>query len=71
MDAIIILVITIVIFFRVDKAESQLPANMQNTGSIAELKQSNQSRTAKLNEAFYEDPNAFTEISSLLIVPKR
>lgn len=28
-------------------------------------------RTAKLNEAFYEDPNAFTEISSVLGFPVR
>lgn len=65
MDAVLILILVLITYLQVDK--KQLPSSVKDTGVIAELEDTNTNRVAKLNESFYEDTEAFTEISSLLL----
>lgn len=65
MDAVLILILVLITYLQVDK--QQLPNSVKDTGVIAELEDTGTNRVAKLNESFYEDMEAFTEISSLLL----
>ena len=65
MDAVLILILVLITYLQVDK--KQLQSSVKDTGVIAELEDTNTNRVAKLNESFYEDTEAFTEISSILL----
>lgn len=47
------------------------PETETSTGpAVSNFTPEDTTRTTKLNDSFYEDPNAFTEISSALGFPK-
>lgn len=66
MDAVVILIIALVMFLRLDHIEEKSTASCDDIKHVAELNADDEKRVAKLNESFYEDPNAFTEISTAL-----
>lgn len=71
MDALIFMCIAIVMTIKV-LHESDDEVSTANTDGCAELNQEAQKeRVAKLNESFYEDTNAFSEIINALGFPKK
>lgn len=66
MDAVIFGIIAIVLtILSMYKGDTESPA-----GATTSVKPEDTTRTTKLNDSYYEDDNAFTEISSALGFPK-
>lgn len=66
MDAVIFILLAVFIAYKSLESEA---VKQKEEASVTEIE--DVTREAKLNDMFYEDPNAFTEISSILGFPKR
>ena len=66
MDAVIFGIVAVVLTFKILYGPEQEEASSNSNNFIPE----DTTRTTKLNDSFYEDPNAFTEISSALGFPR-
>lgn len=67
MDLVIFSIIAIVLTFTTMKAETD--SSIKSSKTVTAVVEDT-TRTTKLNDAFYDDPNAFTEISRALGFPK-
>ncbi len=65
MDALLFMILALVMAIKVSNETEEVPVDI-----IAETVDQDIERVAKLNESFYEDPNAFCEIINALGFPK-